>query len=77
MNLQQALLTGTQIDPGRVFLVANDKAKNQDGHVRLGTVVAMKSVRESHHNDASRPADRRPRSVHKTSAPASPMHISC
>ena len=35
MNLQQALLTGTQIDPGRVFLVANDKAKNSDGRVRL------------------------------------------
>jgi Domain of Unknown Function (DUF748) len=35
MNLQQALLTGTQIDPQRVFLVANDKAKNQDGQVRL------------------------------------------
>jgi Domain of Unknown Function (DUF748) len=35
MNLQQALLSGTQIDPGRVFLVANDKAKNEDGRVRL------------------------------------------
>jgi hypothetical protein len=35
MNLQQALLTGTQIAPERVFLVANDKAKGQDGHVRL------------------------------------------
>jgi len=35
MNLQQALLTGTQIDPGRVFLVANDKAKNEDGRIRL------------------------------------------
>jgi len=35
MNMQQALLTGTQIDPDRVFLVANDKAKNQDGRVRL------------------------------------------
>jgi hypothetical protein len=35
MNLQQALLTGTQLDPARVFLVANDKAKNQDGRVRL------------------------------------------
>jgi hypothetical protein len=34
-NLQQALLTGTQIDPARVFLVTNDKAKNQDGRVRL------------------------------------------
>ena len=35
MNLQQALLTGTKIEPERVFLVANDKAKNQDGRVRL------------------------------------------
>ncbi|HEY0745419.1 MAG TPA: DUF748 domain-containing protein [Steroidobacteraceae bacterium] len=35
MNLQQALLTGTQIEPERVFLVANDKARNQDGRVRL------------------------------------------
>jgi hypothetical protein len=35
MNLQEALLTGTQIEPGRVFLVANDKAKNEDGRVRL------------------------------------------
>jgi hypothetical protein len=35
MNLQDALLTGTQIDPARVFLVANDKAKNQGGAVRL------------------------------------------
>jgi Domain of Unknown Function (DUF748) len=35
MNLQQALLTGTQIAPDRVFLVANDKAKEQDGRVRL------------------------------------------
>ncbi len=35
MSLQQALLTGTQIAPERVFLVANDKAKNQDGRVRL------------------------------------------
>jgi hypothetical protein len=35
MNLQQALLTGTQLDPERVFLVANDKAKNHDGRVRL------------------------------------------
>ena len=33
--IQQALLTGTQVDPARVFLVANDKAKNQDGSVRL------------------------------------------
>jgi hypothetical protein len=35
MSVQQALLTGTQIAPERVFLVANDKAKNQDGLVRL------------------------------------------
>ncbi len=35
MNLQEALLSGTQIDPGRVFLVANGNAKNQDGQVRL------------------------------------------
>jgi hypothetical protein len=35
MNMQQALLSGTQIAPERVFLVANDKAKNEDGRVRL------------------------------------------
>jgi hypothetical protein len=35
MNLQQALLTGTQIAPERVFLVANNKAKAQDGRVRF------------------------------------------
>jgi hypothetical protein len=35
MAIQQALLTGTQIDPSRVFLVVNDKAKNQNGKVRL------------------------------------------
>jgi Domain of Unknown Function (DUF748) len=35
MNLQQALLAGTQIDAERVFLVANDKAKNDAGRVRL------------------------------------------
>ena len=35
MSLQQALLTDTQIAPERVFLVASDKAKNQDGRVRL------------------------------------------
>jgi hypothetical protein len=35
MAVQQALLTDTQLDPARVFLVANDKAKNQDGKVRL------------------------------------------
>ncbi len=35
-TLQQALLANdTQIDPERVFLVANDKAKNEDGKVRL------------------------------------------
>jgi Domain of Unknown Function (DUF748) len=34
-SIQQALLTDTQLDPGRVFLVANDKAKNQGGVVRL------------------------------------------
>ena len=33
--VQQALLTDTQVDPARVFLVANDKAKDQDGRVRL------------------------------------------
>jgi hypothetical protein len=33
--VQQALLTDTQVDPERVFLVANDKAKKQDGKVRL------------------------------------------
>ncbi len=35
MSLQQALLAGTQIAPERVFLVANEKARNQDGRVRL------------------------------------------
>ena len=35
MAIQQALLTGTQVDPARVFLVVNDKAKAQDGKVRL------------------------------------------
>ncbi len=35
MAVQQALLTGTQVDSARVFLVVNDKAKNQDGKVRL------------------------------------------
>ena len=33
--IQQILLTGTQIDPARVFLVANNKAKAQDRAVRL------------------------------------------
>jgi hypothetical protein len=35
MAIQQALLTGTQVDPARVFLVVNDKAKSQEGRVRL------------------------------------------
>jgi hypothetical protein len=35
MAVQQALLMDSQVDPARVFLVANDKAKNQDGKVRL------------------------------------------
>jgi hypothetical protein len=34
-NVQQALLADSQVDPQRVFLVANDKAKNQGGLVRL------------------------------------------
>jgi hypothetical protein len=33
--VQQGLLTETQLDPARVFLAANGKAKNQDGKVRL------------------------------------------
>lgn len=33
--LQQALLTDTQVEPERVFLVANDKAVGKDGAVRL------------------------------------------
>jgi Domain of Unknown Function (DUF748) len=33
--VQQALLTDTQVDPARVFLAVNDKAKSQDGKVRL------------------------------------------
>lgn len=33
--IQQILLTDTQIDPARVFLVANNKAKAQDQGVRL------------------------------------------
>jgi hypothetical protein len=33
--VQQVLLTGTQLDPARVFLVVNDKAKNENGKVRL------------------------------------------
>ncbi len=35
MAVQQLLLTDTQLDPARVFLVANDKARNQEGNVRL------------------------------------------
>jgi Domain of Unknown Function (DUF748) len=35
MAVQQVLLTDTQIDPARVFLVVNDKAKNESGKVRL------------------------------------------
>jgi hypothetical protein len=35
MAIQQALLTDTQVDPARVFLVANNKVKSQDGKVRL------------------------------------------
>ena len=35
MAIQQALLTGGQVDPARVFLVVNGKAKAQDGKVRL------------------------------------------
>ncbi len=34
-NLQQLLLKDAQIDPERVFLVANDKAKPEGGKVRL------------------------------------------
>jgi hypothetical protein len=33
--VQQALLTDPQLDPARVFLAVNGKAKNQDGKVRL------------------------------------------
>jgi hypothetical protein len=33
--LQQALLTDTGVEPERVFLVANDKASDKDGAVRL------------------------------------------
>jgi hypothetical protein len=33
--IQQALLTDTQVEPERVFLVANDKASAKDGVVRL------------------------------------------
>jgi hypothetical protein len=34
-NLQQLLLKDSQIDPERVFLVANDKAKAEGDKVRL------------------------------------------
>jgi hypothetical protein len=34
-NLQQLLLKDAQIDPARVFLVANDKAKAEGDKVRL------------------------------------------
>ena len=33
--VQQAMLADSKLDPARVFLVANDKAKNEDGEVRL------------------------------------------
>ncbi len=35
LALQRALLTDTGIDPARIFLVANDKAKDKDGAVRV------------------------------------------
>jgi hypothetical protein len=35
LAIQRVLLTDTQTDPARVFLVANGKAKNEDGKVRL------------------------------------------
>jgi hypothetical protein len=35
LSLQRALLTDTGIDPARIFLVANDKAKEKDGAVRV------------------------------------------
>ncbi len=35
MALQQALLADPQIDPQRVFLVANNKAVSKNGMVRL------------------------------------------
>jgi hypothetical protein len=37
--VQQSLLSGTQIDPARVFLVVNDKARAQDGRARLELVL--------------------------------------
>jgi hypothetical protein len=33
--VEKALLADTQLDPARVFLAVSDKAKNQDGKVRL------------------------------------------
>jgi len=33
--VQRALLKETQVDPARVFLVANGKAKDQDGRIHL------------------------------------------
>ena len=35
LALQRALLSDTEIDAARVFLVANDKAKAKDGAVEL------------------------------------------
>jgi hypothetical protein len=35
LAVQRALLTDTGIDPARIFLVANDKAKEKDGAVRV------------------------------------------
>jgi hypothetical protein len=35
LSLQRALLTGTGIDPARVFLVVSDKAQEKDGVVRV------------------------------------------
>jgi hypothetical protein len=37
--VQQSLLTGTEIDPARVYLVVNDKARAQDGRARLELVL--------------------------------------
>ena len=49
MALQQALLTGTQIDPERVFLVANDKARKQGRRGAPGVVAALNGVRSAMH----------------------------
>ena len=35
MAVQRAMLTDTQIDSARVFLAVSDKAKIEDGMVRL------------------------------------------